>query len=255
VFTQPTLAVPVRPDEASDQPAVWRWSQHWRDLLFAHWRIPARTLRPLVPAELDLDTWEGTAWVTAVAFRLEQVRVSWFPACRLVPNFVELNLRTHVRRRGEPAIYFVSMHANSRIGVTLGRWFTPLPYAFAPIDYTDSSKFWRFHAHQRSARSREPLFRAEFQPNAPLENVDARSLDGWLLERYVAFNSWRRGKLYRMTAQHPPWQAQTLRAQVTARALGQPWAMDLGRAPDLCHFSPGVHARVGRLELIRGLCG
>jgi len=33
----------------------WVIAQSWRHLLFAHWRVPAAVLRPLVPAALELE--------------------------------------------------------------------------------------------------------------------------------------------------------------------------------------------------------
>lgn len=35
-------------------------AQTWQDLLFAHWRVPTDQLRRVVPAELPVDTFDGT---------------------------------------------------------------------------------------------------------------------------------------------------------------------------------------------------
>ena len=40
--------------------------QRWHDLLFAHWALPAEQVRPLVPRELDLDTFDGKAWIGVI---------------------------------------------------------------------------------------------------------------------------------------------------------------------------------------------
>src|SRR5439155_4256722 len=130
----------------SDRPQSWRWSQHWRDLIFAHWRVPASTLLPHLTLGLELDTWEGAAWVSAVAFRLEGVRLRGLPPMGPCSNFLELNLRTYVQRRGEPAIYFLRIHAGSRLAVAFARWLTPLPYAFARITYDRSGETHHFHS-------------------------------------------------------------------------------------------------------------
>jgi hypothetical protein len=70
----------------------WHWSQRWSDLLFMHWQVAAATLRPHVPARLDLDLWDGTPWVSLVAFRLERVRHRRLKSMDLVPDLIELNL-------------------------------------------------------------------------------------------------------------------------------------------------------------------
>ena len=38
-------------------------TQSWHDLLFAHWRVNERLLRPHVPAAFDIDRFDGSAWL------------------------------------------------------------------------------------------------------------------------------------------------------------------------------------------------
>src|SRR5207253_11324407 len=68
----PVIARQMVPGPLPQSPPAqpWLWSQRWLNPLFAHWQVPAAALRPHVPAGLGLDTWQGTAWVTVVAFRL-----------------------------------------------------------------------------------------------------------------------------------------------------------------------------------------
>src|SRR6267378_4278875 len=56
VFTEELIAVPAAEQAQTGTQRSWRWSQHWRDLIFTHWQVPAKRL-PL-PAGLELDTWE-----------------------------------------------------------------------------------------------------------------------------------------------------------------------------------------------------
>ncbi|NJK31046.1 MAG: hypothetical protein HC927_00785 [Deltaproteobacteria bacterium] len=55
----------------------------WLDLLFAHWSCAPATIRALVPAALELDTFEGRAYVAVVPFRMENVGRAGFPGCRV----------------------------------------------------------------------------------------------------------------------------------------------------------------------------
>jgi uncharacterized protein len=54
--------------------------QSWRQLTLVHWRVPAAELRPLVPARLQLDLWDGDCWVAIVPFRMAWVRPAGLPA-------------------------------------------------------------------------------------------------------------------------------------------------------------------------------
>jgi uncharacterized protein YqjF (DUF2071 family) len=69
-----------------------RWSQ-W---LFMHWPVPADSLRPLVPQGLEIDTFDGTAWLGIVPFKMSRVRPRGLPAFPGTSAFPELNVRTYV---------------------------------------------------------------------------------------------------------------------------------------------------------------
>ena len=228
----------------------WRWSQHWDELLFAHWKVPEEVLRPLVPARLDLDVLDGAAWVTAVAFRLAGVRPRRLPPVGLISNFPELNLRTYVLYRGEPAIYFLSLHAGKRLVVRLARWVTPLPYQYARIDYVQHGARRRFTCVPPASPPGQLVFCTGFtatgQPNAALPD----SSEAWLLERYALYGEDAKDNLFRTGVNHQPWEVQSVVVQDMVNSMGEPFGLDLTRRPDLVHFSPGVQARVWPFEVV-----
>src|SRR6185436_9693580 len=88
--------------------------QRWRQLLFLHWTVPADAMRARVPAGLELDLWEGRAFVGVVPFAMLGVRPSWLPRFAAL-DFLETNVRTYVVRDGVPGVYFFSLEAASRL--------------------------------------------------------------------------------------------------------------------------------------------
>src|SRR5437879_1602716 len=60
-----------RPLPTPTTPSVM--TQTWYDLLFAHWPVSTEALSSLVPAELELDTYEGQAWLGVVPFGMTRV--------------------------------------------------------------------------------------------------------------------------------------------------------------------------------------
>ena len=58
----------------------WILRMRWVDLLFAHWPVPAAALRALIPPALELDTFDGQAWLGIVPFRMEDVAPRGLPA-------------------------------------------------------------------------------------------------------------------------------------------------------------------------------
>ncbi len=235
-----TFAPPERKAVAATA-GPWLWSQHWRDLLFAHWPVAAADLRPHVPAALEIDTHDGTAWVSVVAFRLERIRRRWLPAIGFLTDGLELNLRTYVCYQGERAICFLSIHAGKPLLVHLARWATPLPYQFARMSYTRRHESRRFQAHTTGPGD---LLTAEFNPLSDSKTVQPGSLDDWLLERYCLYAQDRNGILLRTVVEHPPWPVQAVTARIAVNTTGRPFGLDLSDVPTKVHFSAGVHARL-----------
>lgn len=54
--------------------------QVWHDLLFAHWPVPVEQVRPFIPSSLQVDSYEGQAWIGVVPFRMSGIRPRWLPA-------------------------------------------------------------------------------------------------------------------------------------------------------------------------------
>src|SRR5581483_6001353 len=77
----------------------------WEDLLFIHLPLPVEALRPLIPRALPLDTFDGSAWLGIVPFRMSGVRPWGLPALPGMSAFPELNVRTYVTLGGKPGVF------------------------------------------------------------------------------------------------------------------------------------------------------
>ncbi|HUP13193.1 MAG TPA: DUF2071 domain-containing protein, partial [Niastella sp.] len=58
----------------------WRYYQEWNHTLFLHWSLPVNVLRSAVPKNLDIDLFDGQAWVSVVAFTMQKIRPRNLPA-------------------------------------------------------------------------------------------------------------------------------------------------------------------------------
>jgi len=81
-----------RPWPVPDKP--WLMGQTWRNLLFAHWRVPHDALRPHVPPLLELEQFDGSAWLGLTPFRLSGLRLRGLPPVPGLSACYELNCRT-----------------------------------------------------------------------------------------------------------------------------------------------------------------
>jgi hypothetical protein len=133
-----------------------------RDTLFAHWPVAADALRPHLPDGLAVDTYDGSAWVSALALEVAAVRAgppdrSGRPdlpgrsgpsgrseqsgrarslggrALSRLPRlptgaFPQLVFRTYVRHGDETGVYFLSVDSGRRAAATVGRRAFGLPF-------------------------------------------------------------------------------------------------------------------------------
>ena len=131
-------------------------TQTWHDLLFAHWSLPEAVMRPLVPSQLTLDTFNGECWVGVIPFHMSGIRARRLPALHGLSRFPELNVRTYVTYGGKLGVYFFSLDAANLAAVWAARKFYHLPYFHAAM----TSENVGGTIHYRSCRYNA---KAEFQ--------------------------------------------------------------------------------------------
>lgn len=216
-------------------------TQIWRDLLFLHWSISIDQLRQLVPKELEIDTYNGQAYVALVPFRMCEISPSWLPK-RFAFNFLETNVRTYVHYKGKPGVYFFSLDASSRLAVWAARTGWSLPYYYAKMK-SDSRGDLRTYQCTRGDVSSLVDFHAE----GALGTAEPGTIEYFLLERYVLFVK-RSGVVYSGTVHHVPYSYQSCVVDKLDDSLVTNTGLKLSTTmPDLAHFSPGVNVEVFKI--------
>jgi uncharacterized protein YqjF (DUF2071 family) len=215
----------------------------WDNALFIHYETDPAILQRCVPYRLDL--FHGCAFVSLVAFTMRGMRprlggrLAEF-LFKPIATYNFLNIRTYVRHRGEPGIYFVHEWLSHRLSVLLGPATFGLPYRFGEIDYE------RDHEELRGtmrARDRSFVYRAKLSAKS-FETCDAGSRDEFLLERYTAFTQSRKTKRF-FRIWHEPWRQVPARIEVLADNLiaGEEWYRDTQLIS--ANYSPGVDVWMG----------
>lgn len=64
--------------------------QTWNDVLFAHWPVDPSILRDKVPSVLELDTYNGMAWISVLPFMLMDLRARFLPPIPGAHSFLNL---------------------------------------------------------------------------------------------------------------------------------------------------------------------
>ncbi len=128
----------IAPSSRPEEKAVMY--QSWRKLLFLHWEIDAEVLRPLVPESLELDLFEGKAFIGLVPFTMFGVRPTWSRPYKWLSDFHETNVRTYVvGPGGSPGVWFFSLEAARLIAVLIARLTFHLPYYYAKMSIDEQS--------------------------------------------------------------------------------------------------------------------
>jgi uncharacterized protein YqjF (DUF2071 family) len=214
--------------------------QRWRELCFVHWSFDAEAVRPLVPRSLELDRWDGRAWVGLVPFRMEGTRTRWMPRA-LGMDFLETNLRTYVHVGGKPGVFFFSLEASSWLAVKAARASWGLPYFHAAMSvHRDGAR-----VSYRSQRKHDAAASLElaYDVGDALGPSAVGSLQHFLLERYHLFVE-RKGRLRRGQVHHAPSPARSATQVTLAVRLLAAAGLPAGGRPETVHYSDGVDVEV-----------
>lgn len=220
----------------------WLITMSWRDVLAIHWPVDSELLVPSIAPGLELDTWQGQAWVSL--FPLEMAEVAprgflWWPRKM---RFPEMNLRTYVTARGEkPGVWFYSLDAASKVAVWGARSLLSLPYLHAEMQIESYMKDGEQHVEYKSRRvdSKGPSaeFRARYGPTAEASPAAAGSFDDWVMERYCLYTKLESGQLMRLQIHHRRWPLQPAWVEIGKNTMGATLGLNLSNSPRKAHFT------------------
>jgi uncharacterized protein YqjF (DUF2071 family) len=216
--------------------APWIMTQSWHDLLFAHWPVGVDALRAHVPPGLELDLFNGEAWLGIVPFHMTNVAPRGVPALPWVSAFPELNVRTYVRVGDKPGIYFFSLDAGNPLAVTLARTMFGLPYFSAAMNVEIVEGF--VHYTSRRLGDGQPAeFRARYRPHGPVYNAPPGSLDHFLTERYCLYTVDDSFHMSRLQIHHPAWPLQAAEATIEVNTMAAAAGLRLPSTAPTLHFA------------------
>ena len=216
--------------------------QQWRDLTYLHFPYDPADVARLLPAGLEVDTFDGVAWVGLIPFSMKGVGVPGLPAVPYLGSFPEINVRTYVVRNGIPGVWFFSLDVNRLLPALVARAAYRLPYCWGHASNT-------LHDDVLSTRVRRrwPHRGADTEITVQVgEEISEQSeFEVFLTARWGLYSrSYGRGLMY-APVDHPRWSL--YRAKIIGlndtlvRAAGLPESV----GPPHCMFSPGVPVRIG----------
>jgi uncharacterized protein len=216
----------------------WIMAQTWHDLLFAHWPIDAALLRRKIPAALDIDTFDGSAWIAVVPFRMSGVRIRLTPNMPGLSAFPELNVRTYVKAGGKPGVWFFSLDAANALAVKIARAWFHLPYFRARMKCEDSDGSIHYESERTDRGAPAATLRVTYRPTDPVFEASPGTLEHFLTERYCLYAlDHRSRKILRGEIHHPPWPLQIAAAEFSSNTMAGASGVPLPAFKPLLHFS------------------
>jgi uncharacterized protein YqjF (DUF2071 family) len=209
----------------------------WHDLLFLHWPIRPQALRALIPAALEIDTYDGWAWLGVVPFHMSGVRPRYMPAWRYTAVFPEINVRTYVKTPGRSGVWFFSLDAMSHLAVRTARLWFGLPYYYAQIQCVPTETSFAYHSTRHHRRAMPAEFVASYRPAGPVFQASRGTLEHWLTERYCLYAVNRRGTVGYGDIHHAPWPLQVADAEVQHNTMTAALGLTLPNMAPVQHFA------------------
>ncbi len=237
-------------------PGRWRMAQRWNDLLFAHWPVPASSLAPLIPEGLQVDTFQGSAWLGIMPFWMDRMKVRGLPPISGTCSFPDLSLRTYVReeRTGTPGVVCLSLDASNLLAVAAGRAFYRLPYHWAEMHLEQrTEREFSFFSRRRFA-NRPAVFKASYRglgPSRKLAESRSGTLEYFLMERYCLFTANRAGQPVRANLHHASWPLEEAEAQIEQNDLAEVLGIRLPNQEPVLYYSRRMAIYVWPAELVR----
>ncbi len=221
--------------------------QAWGKLLFMHWRIDEELLRPLLPERLEIDTFDGSAWIAIAPFTMWDIRAfpPFVPPVPGLNSMHELNVRTYVHVDRVPGVWFLSLECNSAAAVLGARMFFHLPYYNAEIGLDQED----YTIDYRLEREDDPpaTFEATWEIGETLPYSHPGSLEFFLTERYCLYSE-HDGELYRARINHDPWPLQKATLTSFNSTMIESHGLPTPQGDPLLHYAEEISVDIWGLE-------
>lgn len=225
--------------------------QNWGKLLFMHWRIEEKLLRPFIPQDLEIDAFDGSAWIGVIPFTMWGIRASFLPPVPGTSAFHELNVRTYLTLNGTPGVWFFSLDAADKLAVWAARKFYNLPYFNAQMSLNQTDKTIRYSSRRRDPRGAPAELKTAWTIGECLPRSAAGSIELFLTERYCLYSE-RDGELYRAQIHHEPWPLQSATLHSLNSTMIEAQGLPTPQGDPLLHYCEGLSVDIWSLKKAEG---
>ncbi|OMP68468.1 hypothetical protein BTO28_01850 [Domibacillus epiphyticus] len=228
----------------------WVMTQTWDNMLFAHWPVPAHFLKAYIPGTLDIDTFDGTAWLGVIPFHAHHTKLRGMPPFPLYHSYLELNVRTYVTHKGIPGVYFFSMDANKWPVVLGAKMGTSLPYKHAHMGIRVKDPVVHYKSRRKHPDSPKESFHVSYKQSSSIYLPAEDSLEYWLLERYCLWTI-KDSALFRGDIHHDRWRITKAEATFHDNTMASFLPRYYFKSKPILHFSGNKNVFIWPLKKTR----
>lgn len=220
----------------------------WLNLTFLHWRFDPQQVQAILPADLTVDTFDGSAWVALIPFQMEVQLPGAIPIPR-EGKFPETNVRTYVRGPdGTAGVWFCSLEAGRLSATATARATYGLPYYWAAMTASKQDDTWHYNSTRKWPGPKRTQSSVQAVPGALIEEHSA--LDRFLTARWGLFSAFL-GRTVYAPITHESWPLHQATVTHLEDELMTAAGFPIPAEEPIAHWTPGVEVRIGRPRLVR----
>ncbi len=181
-------------------------SAAWRNLVMINYKLDKELLAPYVPAFTEIDTRNGSSYLSLVGFLFRDTRVLGLRIPFHV-NFEEVNLRFYVKRKinGEErrGVVFISeIVPRAAIAIIANNLFhenyrsLPMKHSIYKNETFQVSYEWKHHSEWNSMKVTADVIAT---------SINADSVEEFITEHYWGYNKISASKTTEYQVNHPRW--------------------------------------------------
>ncbi|MGW4298578.1 YqjF family protein [Streptomyces sp. NPDC004646] len=232
--------------EAEERVRVPVLRARWRTLTFVHWPVRPEAVQALLPEELTVDRYDGTAWVSLVPLLMTDARLPGMPsALPALPDFAQTNLRTYVRHRGGgDGLWLFSVEVGCP--ALCAARAVGAPYHPGSVELRTNGDTVVYSGSRWTGGA---FYRLVVRPGDPVEPTER---DHWLVSRWRAYTR-RAGLLWASPVEHEPWPLNSASVEALEENLTAAAGLPAPLGEPVVHYSRPVRdVRLGAARPVRG---
>ena len=214
--------------------------QYWTDLVFIHWRYPVDVVQHLLPEGVEVETYDGDAWVGLIPFNMNDLGFPKLKPLPYVGSFPEVNVRTYVRCGGHSGVWFFSLDINKLLPTLIARVAYKIPYCYGKVNHVRNNNYLKTHVVRSWPES---------GPSSELTIKFGEKTDGdferFLTARWGLISTNRKGKPIWAPVDHPPWSLRKAEIVTLEDELVSSTGLPAPSGSPHVMYSEGVPVRIG----------